>query len=122
MKAKQKAKNAIEWIDGLAETNAKQGVGSLGDEEMGFCCLGYGCKVLDLEYDRMESASYAFQRSVGLRDADGTTLDSDSSMTLISLNDEGGYSFKAISKVLKDDPWQYFDDEVAELIKKHYAL
>lgn len=122
MKAKQQAKNAIEWIDGLAETNAKQGVAQLGDEELGFCCLGYGCKVLGVEYERVAGSSYAFQRSVGLRDADGTPLDSDNFIALIILNDEDGYTFEEISKVLKDDPWQYFDDEVAKVIEKHYAL
>ena len=47
----RKANDAIVWIDTLATTNVQQGRGRLGNSQMGYCCLGYGCKILDVKYN-----------------------------------------------------------------------
>ena len=42
---KEKGQRAIQWIEKLMtaeQDGVKQGIGMLGDAELGYCCLGYG--------------------------------------------------------------------------------
>lgn len=129
-----KAKNAIKWIDGLSKTKSKQGTGELGDSKIGYCCLGYGCKVLDLPYDPSAADSKLFKDSVGLVNVDGyfDSFKADSSVTvkvkdekhtcysLVDLNDDVNISFRRISTIIKKNLGNLFTLDVAEKLTQHY--
>ena len=125
---KLKANNAIRWIDGLHKTRFKQGTGSLGHATAGFCCLGYGCSLLSIDYSPAAGVSIDFARTVGLRDESGqfreTILfhDKMSVASLVGLNDDFKYSFNKISKFIKDNIEELFEDDVAKILKDHYHV
>ena len=109
--------NAIEWIRRLGTTKMKQGKGRLGNREIGFCPLGFGCFINGVPYDRDDMANSYFQNVVGLQNIYGC-----SNMNLpdlVDLNDEQGYTFKSISGELNQHPAAYFIPAVAKGIQKH---
>lgn len=116
----QRIANAIKWIDGLSKTKVEQGECKLGDSKSGYCCLGYGCKVLKIPYDPNMDVSPKFQKAVGLIRVDGCPID-DTFRCLTTLNDVDEKSFKQIAKILKTNPEQYFTKGVAKGISKHYT-
>tara|TARA_R110000823_G_scaffold211887_1_gene342104 strand:+ start:38 stop:649 length:612 start_codon:yes stop_codon:yes gene_type:complete len=123
---KLKASNAIKWVDGLLKTRVKQGTGSLGHPVAGFCCLGYGCSLLSIDYLPSDGTSYDFSKSVGLMDISGGFMeeivwDGDiSASSLVNLNDDLKYSFNKISKFIKGNIEELFEDDVAKILKAHY--
>ena len=142
---KQKALDAILWIDRLATTKAKQQDGRLGDSEKGYCCLGYGCQVLDVPFESEDSYSEEFQQRIGLLSSFGSfhvphdnpkgrimkninvpivedgDRDEQSISSLADLNDDTKYSFRKISTIIKKYPEKLFEPKVASKIKKHYS-
>lgn len=44
-------KLAIAWLEALKSGKYKQGKGKLGNDEMGYCCWGLGCKLAKIDYD-----------------------------------------------------------------------
>lgn len=86
--------NAIYWIETLQTTQLPQGVGKLGHAQVGFCCLGLGCHILDIAYNMTEdTTSRAFADSVGLIDTEGSAFQQPSSFCLTALNDTYRYNF-----------------------------
>jgi hypothetical protein len=121
MNNQDKAENAIKWIDGLLKTRVKQGIEELGDSSSGYCCLGYGCKVLGLDYDPRGETSKSFSDSVGLMDESGLFEESEiGANDLTQLNDDIGYSFNKIAKFIKANANELFKKEVAKQIINHY--
>jgi hypothetical protein len=126
--AKLKASNAIKWIDGLLKTRFKQGTGSLGHATAGFCCLGYGCSLLSTDYFPASGVSTDFALTVGLRGEGGEFSsivlgeDGTSAKSLIALNDDLAYSFNKISKFIKANIEEIFEDDVAKILKDHYHV
>jgi hypothetical protein len=140
MKTETKVANAIKWIDGLSKTRYKQGTRQLGNPQSGFCCLGYGCHLLEVDYFSNEGVSVDFKNRVGLLYTQGVfTLvakfnnDDDCSpspewewnngigeRTLTGLNDNLKYSFNAISKFIKANLGRLFQEDVADQLKEHY--
>lgn len=128
----QKIENAIKWIKGLKYTKLPQANGSLGDRESGFCCLGYGCSRLNIDYDPNNGDSDEFQKQVGLLTTTGrfsSNFDIEYingwgnfrfSNSLVSLNDDANYSFRKISTVLINHPEKIFEEEVAKGIKEYF--
>lgn len=119
----QKVENAITWIDGLAKTRVKQTHGRLGDSEDGYCCLGYGCMKLKVDCDSFDEFSGLMAYRVGLKTVEGM-FDGDyieEKESLADLNDSGGYSFNAISKIIKENTMKLFEREVAQKLDKHYT-
>jgi hypothetical protein len=125
---KLKASNAIKWIDGLLKTRFKQGTGSLGHATAGFCCLGYGCSLLSIDYLPSDGTSYDFSKSVGLMDISGKFRDKlvcegvMIAASLAALNDDLAYSFNKISKFIKGNIEELFEDDVAKILKDHYHV
>ena len=126
----QKINNAIKWITGLTHTKLPQADGRLGNNTEGFCCLGYGCYRLKIEFDEDDADNSKFTKAVGLRsdigkfyggnyvedkDKEGSIYDS-----LIELNDEAKFSFRKISTFLKKRADWIFEPEVAKGIKNHF--
>ena len=126
MKTEDKVANAIKWIDGLLVTTVKQGDGQLGNSEIGFCCLGYGCHVLDIVCRPTMGFSSTFAVNVGLRHEEGffsppMFLDVGSRCNSLSqLNDRGGWSFSQIAKFMIDRDFSMFEDDVAAQLVGHY--
>jgi hypothetical protein len=122
MSNQDKAENAIKWINGLLKTKDKQGKEQLGDSSSGYCCLGYGCKVLGLNYNPLQGTSKSFGESVGLLKASGYFGESKefAVKNLTEINDELGYSFKKIAKFIKANANELFEDDVAKQIINHY--
>lgn len=114
-----KAANAIIWINELLTTKDKQGVGSLGSDDIGYCCLGIGCKVLNIKIDPMDESSFNLKERVGLHTEDGEgATDLDRVDPLVDLNDIKKYTFLEIGTILKQNPGAYFAAEVAKKINK----
>jgi hypothetical protein len=120
------ANNAIKWIDGLSTTTVRQGFEKLGDAEVGFCCLGYGCVLMGVDYQPDDEFSEEFADRVGLRESDGTAYDAgdimmlDEYYSLAEMND-GGRSFKEISDEIKNNLMYLFHPPVAERLREHYS-
>lgn len=127
---KQKAKNAIKWIKGLKMTKLNQQKGQLGDIEEGFCCLGFGCHHLKVDYSFDDADNEDFAQKVGLLDTGGTFRKklkakkwplSFEAESLISLNDDFDAPFKLISKIMREEPELMFEAPVAKLIKEEFS-
>ena len=114
---KEQAANAFKWIRALRRTKVKQGIGLLGDKDRGYCCLGYGCKLLHIPYAYQAMFSEDFRAAVGLRTVNGKApmapLES-----LTRLNDVRGHTFKQIGDHLLAHTDEYFEYEVAKNITR----
>lgn len=126
MTNQQQADNAIKWIDDLLVTKDPQGQTCLGDYNVGYCCLGKGCKVLNIIYDPMDGSSGELKSKVGLFTELGqlknkNRLPKGTLSDLASLNDMARWSFKKIGQYMIKEPQQMFLPKVAELINKHYT-
>lgn len=128
---KEQAKNAIKWIDTLPSyPQAKQQRGKLGDEKMGFCCLGAGCRELGIDYHPNSGTSLEFRTEVGLKTVVGGFTESTDAgcyermyydqTSLTEVNDATHAGFKRIANLLKTHPEWMFKPEVAKLIRSHY--
>jgi len=113
-------KNAIKWINKLLKTRFKQGRGKLGNKKDGFCCLGLGCHILDIDYDLHDGCSVEFSESVGLLDKEGYPSYNDDLECLINLNDDCNSSFRDIGKILIENPFNYFNTKVAEEVNNYF--
>lgn len=123
----KQAQNAIKWIDSLPQgKQAPDGQRSmLGNSELGFCCLGYGCHIFNIPYNYRDGNSSILASKVGLRTVLGKFRDNLQDncyrkSSLVGLNDRTNAGFKGISKVMKNQPDLMFIPEVAKLIKEHY--
>ena len=120
MTTQDKAKNAVKWINELLNTDLPQGTGILGSKKQGFCCLGLGCHILNIFYGDSEGDSEELKETVGLLDSEGKPWSDHSVESLVTLNDELLYSFKAIADRLITEPEEYFESEVAEQITNYF--
>jgi hypothetical protein len=119
---KEKTKNAITWIDGLLETQEKQGYGMLGNSKGGFCCLGYGCYKLGIDYFDERESDQRLVELTGLHDMYGTIISGyNNFVNLVELNDEAEYSFKEIANIIKENLRDVFTEDVAVELEKHYC-
>ena len=105
-----KVANAIKWLDELATTELPQGREQLGDIYEGFCCLGVGCKLLDLNYNSMHGEDHEFNELAGIA----------RTCFFIEQNDEKGFSFAEIAEEAIRNPRVSFELDVAEELTKHY--
>ena len=126
MKTKDKVANAIKWIDGLLVTTVKQGKTQLGNKETGFCCLGYGCHILDVDYADYGGFNSDFTERVGL-EYDNSNFypevhihGADICESLAMLNDRAGWSFNQIAKFMISRDFSMFEDKVAAQLVEHY--
>ena len=126
MKTKDKVANAIKWIDGLLVTRYRQTEGQLGDKETGFCCLGYGCHVLEVDYNADDDFSNSFAIEVGLKKESArfepleVVGGYDYCSTLADLNDSAKLSFNQIAKFMISRDFSMFEDKVAAKLVEHY--
>ena len=136
LNTEQKIANAIKWIDGLRNTKFKQAKHHLGNKENGFCCLGYGCHRLKIDFEFCDADSIEFQKAVGLSAADGrfnhigytekSVIQKREGLrplyadNLIDLNDDLDYSFRRISTFIKSRLEDLFVAPVAKGLIKHY--
>lgn len=119
--------NAIKWLEALLSGEYLQGKGVLGNEEMGYCCWGVGCKILDLQFDEIEEWNDTLYLNIGFLsgeklggidpvvDYEGVTYDD-----LASLNDEACFSFEKIADYLIQNCKTNFIPGVAKAITKHF--
>ena len=124
MNTETQIKNAVLWIEKLmtAEKDGiRQGARQLGDEELGFCCLGYGCFVTSTPYDPEHAFSEEFQKVVGLKDEMGMSMSSKLGRSCVAMNDNDGFTFPQIALQLNTFPDEYFEPSVAKGIKEHFA-
>lgn len=127
----QQALNAIKWIDELAKTGRKQGRGSLGSSQQGFCCLGVGCSVLDIDFHSNDADSFKLHKATGLDSNIGGLsnegvfpyigLDNVECNSLIQLNDSARISFRRISTQIKINARYLFVDGVHQIVDNHYS-
>ena len=122
MNTETQINNAVLWIEKLMTADKdgiRQGARSLGDEELGFCCLGYGCFVTSTPYDPEHASSGEFQKAVGLKDEMG--MSSGYGRSCVAMNDRDGFTFSQIALQLNTFPYEYFEPSVAQRIKEHFA-
>lgn len=125
-----KIQNAVKWIDGLIDGDFKKGIGKLGNEKMGYCCLGAGCKILNIPYRPTFEVSKVFQKNVGLTGVDGEFKEHPDSeffyheisgrSSLVDLNDNTNKSLADIGKFIKKNANHLFIKDVATGIIEHY--
>lgn len=123
--AEQQSKNAIKWIDGLPEKKQAKWPynGVLGEKVKGYCCLGAGCSLLEIQYAPTDTYSLELMESVGLRGSAGSLANGNlfyGKEHLSNINDDTNAGFKRISKLMKTHPTWLFHPEVANLISLHY--
>lgn len=127
----EQVENAIKWIDGLKTTKVKQTTGNLGNSREGYCCLGYGCMKLKIDYESAEGDNEEFKNAIGLKKVDGHFKSSeqlnkkldlweDINISLIDLNDDYNFSFRKISTVIKNHLDSLFIKDVANQLKIYY--
>lgn len=104
-------RNREKWLKELKSTTLPQGRGKLGDEIFGFCCLGLGCHILGVKYDRMAGASKEFKECVGLRHHLGKPKDFPKFGALADLNDSNLLPFSVIAEHLRENMDQYFKED-----------
>jgi hypothetical protein len=128
MKAKDQIEQAIKWIDELPDYKQaswkwrKTKMGSLGDAENGYCCLGAGCVITKTPFTAREATSTKFKNKVGLIKAAGI-FEGDrfyGEYALAGVNDNTQAGFKRISKLLKTRPRDIFIPVVAVGVENHY--
>src|SRR5690606_34916400 len=130
MTAQEKANNAIKWIDELLTTKEKQGTNMLGNSVNGYCCLGIGCKVLDIDFFSVDAVSGFLSQKVGLFDNAGSFKNiknkyfvfngikgyKEHADTLTGLNDLTDFNFRRIAKMIIKHLDKLFIPEVAEIL------
>lgn len=118
--------NAIIWIEALKSGKYQKGVGVLGIENEGewsYCCLGVGCKALNIDEDFAKGYSSKFAYEVGLKTEMGY-FDFFSNC-LTSCNDDtyiDDKDFTNMVRVILENIDDLFIDPVAEGLKKHYDV
>lgn len=122
---KQKADNAIKWINGLKSTRHLQGSGALGNSKQGFCCLGYACHKLKIPFIYDEAFSTELVNIIGLNDEYGTisngcNINGLEFNTLAEINDDTSLSFRRISTLIKKRAEDIFELPVAKIIIQNY--
>lgn len=107
---KQRIANAVKWLDELTTTDKPQGKEQLGDRYTGFCCLGVGCALFELDYRPENGSSDDFEDLVGI----------EVTARLVEMNDKSDHTFEEIADAVKKNPSLCFTPAVSEAIKKHY--
>lgn len=126
----QKAANAIKWIEAMP--NYRRGESMLDGVELGrreetYCCLGAGCEVLGIEFDKQGLYIDNFKKAVGLKELEegfvdrGWNLSFDRQIRVLDVYDVGKYCFKLEANIMKKNPNNMFESGVAEIITKHFA-
>ena len=104
-------KHQLKWLEALESGEYKQGYKRLKGKSGGYCCLGVATRVVDPEY-KIHVLEYAASMVVvgklNLLDEFGSHKNSDPENSLVTLNDELGYTFKEIAKHLRENPSDYF--------------
>ncbi len=127
LKPYQKAANAIRWINPLPDgKQAPMGKRRrLGDTDNGFCCLGYGCHVLGVDFIGSDALSAELVNLTGLLSAGGTFKEGRKFYKLSGLadiNDMTNAGFKRIARLMRTKPHWMFDADVADLIQAYYEM
>ncbi len=122
-------KKAMKWIDALESGEYKQCKGML-KEGTGFCCLGVACEIDDAvewsevhkryifdgeseftelpeEYNKQLGLTSSFGESQGCILYKGEEVIEAES--LLNLNDQEGFTFKQIARILRDTPENFFN-------------
>lgn len=122
----QRIVNAIIWIEALKSGEYRKGIGALGIENEGewsYCCLGVGCKALNIDEIYTRGFSYKFAYEVGLTTEVGYFDFSRNCLT--SCNDDtyiDDTDFTNMVRVILDNIDELFIDSVAEGLKKYYDV
>lgn len=118
--------NAIIWIEALKSGKYQKGVGALGIENEGewsYCCLGVGCKALNIDEDFARGYSKQLAHQIGL--TTGVGYFDFSRDCLTNCNDltyKYDTDFTNMVRVILDHIDDLFFDPVAEGLKKHYDV
>lgn len=126
----QKAANAIKWIE--EAPNYRKGESMLDGAKLGrkyetYSCLGVGCEMLNIEFDKQGLYIDSFKKAVGLKELEdgfvyrGWNLSFDREIRVINTYGTANVDFKMSSDSMKKNPNRMFEETVAEIIGKHYA-
>lgn len=117
--------NAITWIEALNSEKYLQGKNRMGDAELGFCCWGLGCHVVEIPFKYSDGWNQVFAQHIGFLEESGVVhseiLDPKSCVSLADLNDNRDWTFKQIGDFLTKNAHFNFKSEVAEAIKQHFS-
>lgn len=119
----QKIDNALMWIESLDLPKGlayPQGERVLGNESMGFCCLGLQCHLSGNSYSYHWNYPGYEENYVGLVSACSFPVAGSDLPPLANMNDEG-VSFREIASHLKKHPHEYLEEGVADYIKLAYS-
>jgi len=122
--AKQRADNAIKWIDSLPDYKQANKISrkKLGNSFIGFCCLGAGCDTLGIHFKAQDAYNFDLVYKTGLINEHGKFFSGSyyKKSSLAMINDTTNAGFSRISTLMKRKPQLMFETEVAILIKGYY--
>lgn len=126
---KKIAENAIRWIDNLQYYKKTTGLlGQKVDGVMKYCCLGVGCRVLDVKVDFDSGTSQEFADLVGLASESGefpnaATINDAYCYSLVDVNDDAydeDRGFKNVKAAILSNLDKVFIEPIAKILIKHY--
>lgn len=121
MKQEQQAVNAITWLEALLSGKYKQGKSKMGNEVIGFCCWGLGCKVVGVESSFSQLWNDDFYNHVGFWEQNGhLKAEFYGKSNLAEINDNTKAGFKRIAKFLIRTADLHFNEYVANEITARF--
>lgn len=122
----QRLTNAIIWIEALKSGKYRKGIGALGVEtegEWSYCCLGVGCKALNIEENFDKGFSYKLMHQIGLITEVGYFDYSNNCLTDCNdVNYKNDTDFTNMVNVILNNIDDLFIHPVAKGLKKYYNI
>lgn len=115
-----KIQNAINWLEALLIGKYPQGKNNLGDDKIGYCCWGLGCKIVGLEYEPLDGWNLTLHEKIGFTSSTGDLVSSLKGFNMLHDANDNGVSFEDIARHLVLHADEQFEPEVAVAVKEHF--
>lgn len=115
-----KIQNAINWIEALLSGKYPQGKYKLGDDKIGYCCWGLGCKIVNLGYSPSQGWNMELNKHIGFINNTGNLHTNLLDFSALHQANDNGVSFYSIARHLVLHADEQFEHEVAVAVKEHF--
>ena len=127
----EQIENSIRWIAALSSNKHSQGKSILGDEKLGFCCLGLACHINGFDYEPKNPwLSHRNMEELGLENKMGKAIvgsrlafsgNARMYFSLVDANDDAGLTFPEIAEVIIENAEYLFIPEVAKGVTDYFS-